>query len=194
MSASRRIVAWAGLSLDGYTSGPDGPAGDSWLHEQAVHPQTAEYFEGIWRGADTILLGRTNYEGFHSVWPGITRDENTDPRTRELGRWLHTTEKVVVSRTLTEARWENSRIARDLASEVEELRDQPGRDILVANSASVIAELLRLDLIDDLRLFVIPVLVGGGLRLFPDGVNARFTTAGVTALANGVVGLHLTRR
>ncbi|GAB3551296.1 dihydrofolate reductase [Actinopolyspora lacussalsi] len=194
MNASRRIVAWAGLSLDGYTSGPDGPAGDSWPHEQAVHPQTAEYFEGIWRGADTILLGRTNYEGFHSVWPGITRDEKTDPRTRELGRWLDTTEKVVVSRTLTEARWENSRIVRDLASEVEELRDQPGRDILVANSASVIAELLRLDLIDDLRLFVIPVLVGGGLRLFPDGVNAHFTTAGVTALTNGVVGLHLTRR
>ncbi|SDJ97171.1 Dihydrofolate reductase [Actinopolyspora mzabensis] len=193
MSTSRRIVAWAGLSLDGYTSGPDGPAGDSWLHERALHPQTAEYFEGIWRGADTLLLGRTNYEGFHSVWPGITRDEETDPRTRELGRWLDATEKVVVSRTLTEARWENSRIARDLVSEVEELRDQPGRDVLVANSASVIAELLRLDLIDDLRLFVIPVLVGGGLRLFPDGVDIRFTTAGVAALGNGVVGLHLPR-
>ncbi|WP_026152353.1 dihydrofolate reductase family protein [Actinopolyspora halophila] len=187
------MVAWAGVSLDGYTSGPKGPAGDTWLHEQATHPRTAEYFEGIWRGADTILLGRTNYEGFHSVWPGITRDENTDPRTRELGRWLDATEKVVVSRTLTEAPWENSRIARDLAAEVETLRERQGRDVLVANSASVIAELLRLDLLDDLRLFMIPVLVGGGLRLFPDGVDARFTTAGVTALANGVVGLHFTR-
>ncbi|MGH3505186.1 MAG: dihydrofolate reductase family protein [Nocardioidaceae bacterium] len=193
MTASRRIVAWAGVSLDGHTSGPDGPAHDNWLHEAAMHPQTAEYFEGVWRGADTILLGRTNYEGFYSVWPGITRDENTDPRTRELGRWLDATEKVVVSRALTEAPWENSRITRDLATEVKTLREGSGRDVLVANSASVIGELLRLDLIDDVRLFMVPVLVGGGLRLFPDGVDARFTTAGVTALANGVVCLHLTR-
>lgn len=193
MRAPRRIVAWAGVSLDSHTSGPGGPAHDTWLHERAMHPQTAEYFEGIWRGADTILLGRTNYEGFYSVWPGITRDERTDSRTRELGRWLDATEKVVVSRTLTEAPWENSRIVRDLAAEVKMLREGPGRDVLVANSASVIGELLRLDLIDDLRLFVVPVLVGGGLRLFPDGVDARFTTAGVTALGNGVVGLHLTR-
>lgn len=84
------IVAWAGVSLDGYTSGPEGPAGDAWLHEHATHPQTAEYFEGVWRGADTILIGRTNYEGFYSVWPGITRDERTDSRTRELGHWLDT--------------------------------------------------------------------------------------------------------
>lgn len=193
MSNSRRIVAWAGVSLDGYSSGPAGPAGDAWLHEQAMHPQTAAYFEGVWRGADTIVLGRTNYEGFYSVWPDITRDENTDPRTRDLGRWLDVTEKVVVSRTLNETPWENSRVARDLAVEVKTLRDQPGRDVLVANSASVIGELLRLDLIDDLRLFVVPVLVGGGLRLFPDGVETRFTTAGVTALSNGVIGLHLAR-
>ena len=66
----RRIVAWTSLTLDGYTSGPDGPEGDGWLYEHAGRPATAEYFEGIWRGADTIVLGRTNYEGFHSVWPG----------------------------------------------------------------------------------------------------------------------------
>ena len=56
-----------------------------------------------------------------------------------------------------------------------------------------IGELLRLDLIDDLRLAVVPVLVGGGLRLFPDGVSARFATAGVTTLAHGAIGLHLRR-
>jgi dihydrofolate reductase len=193
MTTTRRIVAWTSLTLDGYTSGPDGPAGDTWLYEHAGQPQTAEYFEGIWRGADTILLGRRNYEGFHAVWPAMTRDERTDPRTRDLGRWLDATEKVVVSRTLTDAPWENSRITRDLAAEVERLRQAPGRDVLVLNSASVIAELLRLDLVDDLRLAIVPVLVGGGLRLFPDGVAARFHTAGVTALEHGAVGLHLRR-
>jgi dihydrofolate reductase len=193
MTEARRIVAWTSLTLDGYTSGPEGTSGDSWLYEHAGRPATAEYFEGIFRGADTIVLGRTNYEGFYSVWPGITRDEATDPRTRDLGRWLDATEKVVVSRTLTDAPWENSRITRDLAAEIERLRQAPGRDVLVINSASVIAELLRLDLVDDLRLAIVPVLVGGGLRLFPDGVTARFRTAGVTALEHGAVGLHLRR-
>jgi dihydrofolate reductase len=107
----------------------------------------------------------------------MTCDERTDPRTRDLGRRLDATEKVVVSRTLTDAPWENSRIARDLAAEVERLRRAPGRDVLVINSASVIGGLLRLDLVDDLHLALVPVLVGGGLRLFPDGVAARFHTA-----------------
>ncbi|AYY11365.1 dihydrofolate reductase [Actinobacteria bacterium YIM 96077] len=190
----RRIVAWANITIDGYSSGPGGPADDSWLYEHAQQEQTAEYFEGIWRGADTIVLGRINYEGFYAVWPGITRDERTDSRTRALGQWLDATEKVVVSRTLTDAPWENSRIARNLEDEVRALREAPGRDVLVLPSASVIQALLRADLIDDLRLAVVPVLAGGGLRLLPDGVSTGFETAGVTALRHGAVGLHYRRR
>ena len=81
MTAARRIVAWTSLTLDGYTSGPDGTEGDIWLYEHAGQPATS-----------------------------------TDPRTRDLGRWLDATEKVVLSRTLTDTPWENSRIARDLAT------------------------------------------------------------------------------
>ena len=61
-SPLRRIVAWTSLTLDGHTNGPDGPARDTWQHEHALQPQTADYFEGTWRGADAILLGRNNYE------------------------------------------------------------------------------------------------------------------------------------
>jgi hypothetical protein len=56
--------------------------------------------EGIWRGCDTALLGRNNYLGFHAVWPGITADPATGPRTRDLGRWLCSVKKGVVSATL----------------------------------------------------------------------------------------------
>ena len=122
----------------------------------------------------------------------VSRNEHTT-RTRDLGRWLDATHKVVVSHTLTDAPWENSSITRDLGGEIERLRRADGRDVLVSNSASIIAELLRLDLIDDLQLAVVPVLVGGGLRLFPDGVAARFQTVGVSVLEHGAVGLHLRR-
>ena len=100
----------------------------------------------------------------------------------------------MASRTLTEAPWENSRIAPDLETEVKALREADGRDVLVINSASVIQALLRADLVDDLRLAVVPVLVGGGLRLLPDGVSADFETAGVTSMRHGAVGLHYRRR
>ena len=158
--------------MDGYTSGPGGPAQDAWPREHVLRASAAAHFEGIWRGASTVVVGRTNYEGFYTVWPGITDDPGTDPRTRDLGVFLNTVEKVVVSRTLQEARWGNSRIARDLESEVKALRDAPGRDILVINSASVIQALLRAGLIDDLRFAVVPVLLGGGLRLFAEGLPA----------------------
>ena len=122
----RRVVAWASVSMDGCTSGPGGPEHDQWLYEHAGHEQTSAYFEGIWRGASTALLGRKNYEGFYSVWPGMTRDPSMPARTSvSLGAWIDAVEKVVFSTTLTATEWENSRLAtRPLEAEVEALKEQ----------------------------------------------------------------------
>jgi dihydrofolate reductase len=190
----RRVVAWVTISMDGYTSGPQGPAHDTWLHEHVNREPSAAHFEGVWRSASTVLVGRTNYEGFYSVWPAITADPDTDPRTRDLGVFLNAVEKVVFSRTLQEARWENSRIARDVESEVKALRDAPGRDILVINSASIIQALLQTGLVDDLRFVVVPVLLGGGLRLFAEGLpSSAWSLIQATVLADGAIGLHYRR-
>ncbi|MGJ6969303.1 dihydrofolate reductase family protein [Streptosporangium sp. G11] len=192
-SHARRIVAQCGVSIDGYSSGPDGPEHDTWLYGHAATEASAEHFEGLWRGCSSALVGRTNYVGFHSVWPGITRDPATDPRTRELGRWLDSVDKAVVSTTLTEAPWENSRIFTDLSTAVATLRSEPGRDILVLNSATVIQSLLAADLVDDLRLSVLPVLLGGGLRLLPEGVSSGWSLVSSTAMAHGAIAVHYRR-
>ena len=134
-----------------------------------------------------------NYEGFHSAWPDITADPATDPRTRALGQWLATVDKAVLSTTLTDAPWENSRIFRDLRTAVDTLRTEPGGDILVINSASVIQGLLREDEVDDLQLMVVPVLLGGGLRLLPDGVGSAWSLASSTTMAHGAIALHYRR-
>lgn len=190
----RRVVAWTSVSLDGYTSGPDGPEHDSWLYEHAMKPQTTAYFESVWRGVSTALLGRTNYVGFHSVWPGITADPETDERTRALGRWLNDVEKVVFSRTLEKAEWNNSRISDDLEGTVRELKAQDGGDIMIVNSVSIIQQLLAADLVDDLRFAIVPAMVGGGLRLFGEGLpESRWALAETTALEHGAVGLHYRR-
>ncbi|MFW5418270.1 dihydrofolate reductase family protein [Nocardiopsis sp. CNT-189] len=190
----RRVVAWVTMSMDGYTSGPEGTAGDDWLYRHVAHEASAAHFESIWRGASTLLMGRTNYEGFHSVWPAITRDPATGPRNRDLGLFLDSVEKVVLSRTLETAEWANTRIARDLEAEVKSLREAPGRDILAVNSASVIRALLAADLVDDLRFAVVPVLLGGGLRLFGEGLPAsEWRLVQSTTLPDGAIGLHYAR-
>lgn len=192
-STSRRIVAECTVSIDGYSSGPGGTEHDTWLYEHAGTEASAENYEGVWRGCSSALVGRTNYVGFHSVWPGMTRDPATDARTRELGRWLDSVDKAVVSTTLTEAAWENSRIFTDLSTAVATLRSEPGRDILVLNSATVIQALLADDLVDDLRLTVVPVILGGGLRLLPEGVSSAWSVVSTTAMSHGAIAVHYRR-
>jgi hypothetical protein len=70
---TRRIRAQCSVSIDGYSSGPGGTAEDTWLYEHAGQESNAAHFEGIWRGCSTALMGRTNYEGFHSAAPGDPR-------------------------------------------------------------------------------------------------------------------------
>lgn len=158
---SRTVSANITLSLDGLVAGTGGDM--SWLVESAVHEQGAAGFAGYWRGVDTVLLGRTNYEGFHGYWPAVADDPAADPRSRDLARWLDDVEKVVFSRTLERAPWANSRVARDLEGEVRALRDTPGRTIAVLSSVSVIRALLAADLLDELRITLVPAILGEGL-------------------------------
>lgn len=111
----RKIVAFVNLSMDGFSAGPGGDM--AWLVEHALHEQMASYFEGIWRGASTALMGRTNYEGSFQVWPPVAEDPNSAARDRDFATWLDGVEKVVVSRTLKSAEWHNARVASDLGAE-----------------------------------------------------------------------------
>lgn len=118
--AERTVIAQANVTMDGMTAGPDGDL--SWLIEHAVSPQMSAYSEGIWRGASTALMGRTTYEGYHGHWPPVAQDPEAAARDRELATWLDTVEKVVFSRTLEEASWKNSRVARDVELETRALK------------------------------------------------------------------------
>jgi dihydrofolate reductase len=123
--------------------------------------------------ATTVLLGRKNYEGFGGFWPAVAKDENAAPQDRTFAQWLNSVEKVVFSTTLTEAPWQNSRIAgADPAGEVRKLREQPGGDIVVLASVSVIRALLEADQVDRLSITLCPEIVGGGRRLLDDGLPA----------------------
>ncbi|WP_328308690.1 dihydrofolate reductase family protein [Actinomycetospora sp. NBC_00405] len=189
----RTVSANITLSLDGYAAGPDGDM--SWLIETALHEQCASGFAGFYGRVDTVLLGRTNYEGFHGYWPAVADDPAADPRSRDISRWFDDVEKVVVSRTLTGATWSNARVARDLEGEVRALREAPGRDIAVLSSVSVIRALLAADLLDELRIIRVPAILGDGLPMFDGPLPAStWSTESVATVPTGAVVTHHHRR
>src|SRR3954447_2299917 len=139
MSSKRKVVANISLSLDGRIAGPGGEYDMSWIVPHAITDGSRSHMVEVTSPATTALLGRKNYQGFGGFWPGVAKDENADPRDRAFSEWLNRVEKVVFSTTLTDAPWENSRIAdADPAPVVRELRKQPGGDIIVLASTSVI--------------------------------------------------------
>ncbi|MEU4606236.1 dihydrofolate reductase family protein [Kribbella sp. NPDC023972] len=172
-TGSRRVVTSMNLSLDGHYDAPGAPTDMRWVLPYAVTDVARDHMVSLFQPATTALLGRVNAEGFLGFWPTIIGAEGVDPRDEAFAKWLVATDKVVLSSTLTEAPWERTSIVDNpTADVVDELKKQEGGDIVVFSSASVIKALLAADKVDRLALMIFPVFLGGGPRLFGDGLPA----------------------
>ncbi|MDG4823177.1 dihydrofolate reductase family protein [Asanoa sp. WMMD1127] len=170
----RTITVGQFVSLDGVVEAPE-----KW-HMSYVDE---EMMTAMWsEPADTMLLGRVTYETFAGAFAHLTDD---DP----LGARMNQPEKLVVSRSLSSLAWRNSRLlpAGDVAERVAELKAAPGGPISVVGSISVVRLLLRAGLVDRLSLFVHPLVVGGGQRLFEDeGPRVQLTLEKCDVFRSGV--------
>jgi dihydrofolate reductase len=183
---SRRVVANMSLSLDGQYAKHD-PTDMGWVMPYAMTDVARRHLTDLWTPATTALLGRTNAEGFLGYWPTVIGAEGTDPRDEAFAQWLVDTRKVVLSSTLAAAPWERTSVIDKPAVEVvDDLRASEGGDILILSSASVIKPLLAADGVDRLALMVFPIFLGGGPRLFDDGLPAGEWT--LTSQAAGEYG------
>ena len=192
---TRKVTANIMLSLDGRVNGAGGDYDMSWIVPHAITEAARDHMIRVTAPATTILLGRKNYEGFGGFWPAVADDENAAPQDRAVSKWMTETEKVVFSSTLTEAPWQNSRIVdADPADVVKQLRTQDGGDIIVLASTSVIKALLAADEVDELSITLAPELVGGGARLFEDGLpGSSWRLADSTPTESGAVCLLFDR-
>ncbi|MBG0563970.1 dihydrofolate reductase family protein [Actinoplanes aureus] len=188
---TRRVVTNMSLSLDGQYAQPDNPIDMSWVLPYAVTDVARDHLTSLYEPATTALLGRTNAEGFLGFWPTVIGMEGADPRDQAFAQWLVDTDKVVLSSTLGAAPWERTTVADKPAAEVvADLRAAEGGDILVLSSASVIKALLAADEVDRLAIMIFPVFLGGGPRLFDDGLPAgKWALAGQAAGEHGTLSL-----
>jgi dihydrofolate reductase len=186
-SGGRRVVTNLALSLDGRYARPDNHLDMSWVMPYAVTDVARDHLTSLWEPATTALLGRVNAEGFLSFWPAVIDLEGADPRDVGFARWLVDVEKVVLSSTLAEPPWERTIIEdRPTAEVVAGLKATDGGDIFVPSSPTVIKALLAADLVDQLAMTVFPVFLGGGPRLFEDGLpTGRWTLARQAAGPDG---------
>ena len=193
---NRTVIGNFSLSLDGRMTGPAGESDMGWIVPHAITNAAREHMVGVTSSATTVLLGRKNYQGFGGYWPTVVNDEEADPRDRAFSKWLNAVEKIVFSSTLSESTWENSRIVdHDPARVVEDLRQQEGGDIIVLASGSVIKRLLQADAMDRLSITLCPEIVGGGARLFEDGLPASsWALRQSTATESGALCLVYDRR
>ncbi|CAM5697778.1 Dihydrofolate reductase OS=Streptomyces alboniger OX=132473 GN=CP975_29370 PE=4 SV=1 [Streptomyces alboniger] len=187
----RRVVTNMSLSLDGRYAGQHNPLDMSWVMPYAHTDVARDHLTGLWEPATTALLGRVNAEGFLSFWPTVIGMEGVDPRDEGFAKWLLDTDKVVLSSTLGTAPWERTTVVdKPTAELVTELRATGSGDILVLSSASVIKALLAADQVDRLALTVFPVFLGGGPRLFEDGLpEGKWALTGQAAGEHGTLSL-----
>ena len=172
----RDVNAWLFVTLDGVVEAPE-----NWVigDDEMFAATEADYAT-----SDALLLGRRTYETFAASWPQRSSEvPNAD--------WMNNTPKYVASTTLKSLDWQNSSLIEgDVAEGVSRLKEAEGKDIMVIGSACLVRSLLRADLLDELRLFVHPVVAGSGRRLFEDG-DDHFDLAltDTTTYDNGVVSL-----
>ncbi len=176
----RKIVAALHMSLNGVVESPD-----TWVFPHGYsNEEMVQEIGASMASSDTMLLGRVTYEEFAAHWPR---------QTGEVADFMNNAPKVVVSTSLDAAEWKNSiLIGGNVVEELTRLKQQPGKDINVVGSATLVRSLLREGLLDELKLLVCPILVGGGRRLFEDGGEVPLRLVDAKTFSTGVQSLTYT--
>jgi dihydrofolate reductase len=176
----RRIVVFNNVTLDGYYTGLDGDM--SWAHK--TDPEWMEFTNSNAKGGAVLGFGRVTYDMMAGYWPTPMAMQNM-PTVAEA---MNQQPKLVFSRTMNEAKWNNTRLIKgDLATEVLKIKSEPGDDIVIMGSGNLIAQLAQLKQIDEYQIALTPVVVGRGKSMF-DGVdktNLKLTRS--RAFNNGTV-------
>src|SRR5947209_11634619 len=174
---TRRLAVTMFMSLDGVVESPEKWSFPYWNDE------IAKFKLEELRASDALLLGRVTYEGFAAAWPSRKDSEGFADKFNSMP-------KYVASRTLKTLDWNNSHLIKgDVAAGVAKLKQEPGQDIVIHGSPTLIRSLMPHNLIDEFRLLVYPITLERGKRLFDESTQANLKLAESKSYGTGVVKL-----
>jgi dihydrofolate reductase len=177
----RKLVVFNHVTLDGYFVDMNGDM--SWAHKNDAEWKT--FAEGNAKGDGPLLFGRITYELMASYWPTPLASKN-DP---VLAERMNNLPKVVFSRTLDKASWNNTKLVKgDMAAEIRKMKKEPGEGMAILGSGSIVSQLAQEGLIDQYQIVVNPIVLGKGRTMF-GSIKRKLTLklASMRAFGNGNV-------
>jgi len=180
----RKVIVWNMVTLDGYFEGPK-PWEIDW-HEYVWGEELERFSLNQAQEVGTLLFGRKTYEGMAGYWQTATGD---------VAEFMNSIPKVVFSNTLETAGWSNTRLVKGSAEEeVARLKQEPGKDLFIFGSANLIDSLTKQGLIDEYRIGLNPLVLGGGTPMFkPSEGRMRLKLLEARPMQSGVVLLRYAR-
>jgi dihydrofolate reductase len=159
----RKIIAALQTSVDGYIEGPNKEL--DWA--MAEDEETWKDINVTLNSVDTIILGRVMYPEYEQYWLALLANPTGTKNENAYARRADKIPHIVLSKTLDKVAWKTTRIVQDI-EEIRKMKQQPGKDMLTFGGATLVSSLMNLGLIDELRLMVNPLILGGGKALFKD--------------------------
>jgi dihydrofolate reductase len=183
----RKVVLFLHQSLDGYCATTEGGLG--WIPYNEAFER---YAEQIVQTVGSPLYGRVTYELMKSYWPTLLNDATASKHDREHATWIENVEKIVFSTTLIKEDWHNTRvISTNVKEEVKKLKEGEGKDLVIFGSPTLARSLMGMDLIDEFRFTVCPVILGKGItfiRSIEEQVNLELVSS--EQIEGGIIALH----
>jgi dihydrofolate reductase len=183
----KKLVLFMHISLDGFVAGPNGEM--DWIH---VDEQIFDYVVKLTDQTDIAMYGRKTYQMMDSYWPNAGSKLNASKHDIEHSRWYNRVQKVVISNSLKgKDTFDTKIIGENLIKQVQELKQQDGKNIMIFGSPTASHTLMQYNLIDEYWLFLNPILLGSGIPIFKN-INeiTQFNLIESKVFASGVVELH----
>jgi dihydrofolate reductase len=186
----RKVIVLMHESLDGMVAGPNGEM--DWIQ---FDEEMTGYVSKATQDADAAIYGRVTYQMMESYWPTAAENPNATRHDIDHANWVNQAQKIVFSRTMERSDWKGTVIMKDIVrDEIESLKKQQGKNLLLIGSASIVHAFIELDLIDEYWINVNPVLLGKGKPMFRNIKNRQ--NLNLTEAKNfngGVMGLKYER-
>ena len=183
----RKVILSNSVTLDGFFEGPNRE-----LDWHIVDEEIKKYANDLLNNVDALLFGRVTYQLMADYWPAAATNSSTSKSDLEIADKMNNLPKIVFSKTLQQVEWNNSRLVKEnIAEEISKMKQQPGKDMVIFGSGSIVSTFMQFGLIDEYRIIVNPVVLGNGKPLFKD-INDKqnLKLLKTRAFSSGVVILY----